>query len=240
MAGSKASCTSSRRPAGEDTRATFQPIYNLMLNKPCAFLIAGFFLVLAGAAPVSFGQQAASVPTANAPAPEPVMDGSYRLSPNEVIKVTVFQEDDLNTTTRIAEDGTVQLPLIGSVNVAGKTVRQAASVIEAALREDYLVHPQVAVAVTEFAKRRFAILGQVSRPGTYEIPANENLDLIQAVGLAGGYTRSANPGKIIVKRVVQGSERVFRLNGKELAKEGGAKAFRVMAGDTITVEESFF
>ncbi len=176
------------------------------------------------------------MPTAKA---VPLADGSYQLAPSEVVKVTVFQEDDLTATARIAEDGTVQLPLIGSVIVGGKTIRQAAATIEAALRQDYLVHPQVSVTIAEFAKRRFAILGQVQRPGTYEIPVNESLDVIQAVGLAGGYTRSANPSKIIVKRVAEGNERVFRLNGKELAKSG-RETFRVMPGDTITVEESFF
>lgn len=189
----------------------------------------------------SLGQQPTTgASEANPVRPVPLVDGSYQLSPHEVIKVMVFQEDDLTATARIAEDGTVQLPLIGSIQIAGKTVRQAAVAIEAALRQDYLVQPQVSVTVAEFAKRRFAILGQVNRPGTYEIPANESLDVIQAIGLAGGYTRSANPSKIIVKRVAQGSERVFRLNGKELARSGREKAFRVVAGDTITVEESIF
>jgi polysaccharide export outer membrane protein len=198
-------------------------------------LVLGFAI-----APLTgFGQQ----PTpegAPVSKPAPLVDGSYQLSTQEVIKVTVFQEDDLTATARIAEDGTVQLPLIGSVTVGGRTIRQAAATIEAALRQDYLVNPQVSVTIVEFAKRRFAILGQVQRPGTYEIPATENLDVIQAVGLAGGYTRSANPSKIIVKRVTAGSERVFRLNGKDLARSGSERAFRVMPGDTITVEESFF
>lgn len=188
--------------------------------------------------PAGFGQQSNSrVPKAKAAT---AADGGYQLSPNDVITVTVFQEDDLTATTRIAADGTVQLPLIGSINIGRKTVHQAAKAIEAALREDYLVNPQVSVTVTEFAKRRFAILGQVQRPGTYEIPANESLDVIQAIGLAGGYTRSANPGKIIIKRAAPGGDRIFRVNGKELARSGREKSFRIMPGDTITVEESFF
>lgn len=211
-----------------------------MVCGPRVSLLLKLVLAVALAPCVGRGQQpapgAAGVPTAKA---VPLVDGSYQLAPHEVVKVTVFQEDDLTATARIAEDGTIQLPLIGSVNIGGKTIRQAAATIEAALRQDYLVHPQVSLTIAEFAKRRFAILGQVQRPGTYEIPANENLDLIQAVGLAGGYTRSANPSKIIVKRVTEGSERVFRLNGKELAKSG-RETFRVMPGDTITVEESFF
>ncbi len=93
--------------------------------------------------------------------------------------------------------------------------------------------------MAEFAKLRFAVLGQVQKPGTYELPGNESVDLMQAIGLAGGYTRSANATKIIVKRVVQGAEQIYRLNGKTMAR-GGSQGFRIQPGDTITVEESFF
>ncbi len=212
-----------------------------MLLRRGAFLLILLAVTLAVAPMSAVGQQPGSTSAeAGAARAVPLVDGSYQLSPNEVIKVTVFQEEDLAASARIAEDGTIQLPLIGSVQIAGKTVRQAAATIEAALRQDYLVHPQVSVTVAEFAKRRFAILGQVQRPGTYEIPTNETMDLVQAIGIAGGYTRSANAGKIIVKRVIQGSERIFRLNGKEQARSGSEKAFRVLPGDTITVEESIF
>jgi polysaccharide export outer membrane protein len=210
-----------------------------MLFSPRALLTPALILGLTSS--FSFGQQATPGTADGVPVkPAAAVDGSYQLSTSEVVKVTVFQEEDLNATARIAEDGTVQLPLVGAVKIGGKTVRQAALAIEAALRNGFLVQPQVSVTVAEFAKRRFAILGEVSRPGTYEIPANEVLDVIQAIGLAGGYTRSANTSKIIVKRVTQGSEQVFRLNGTDLARSGREKAFRVMPGDTITVAESFF
>ena len=170
----------------------------------------------------------------------PIVDGNYRLSSQDVVKVTVFQEDDLTTTTRIGEDGWIKLPLIGAVNVAGKTVSQASQTIEELYDKDYLVHPQVAITITEFAKRRFTVLGQVQKPGTYEIPGSESLDVIQAIGVAGGYTRSANISKIVLKRAAEGGDRIYKLNGKEMARDGNSKAFKVMPGDTITVEESFF
>ena len=170
----------------------------------------------------------------------PVVDGSYRLTRQDVVKVTVYKQDDLTTSARIGDDGTIQMPLIGSVEIAGKTVREASGLIEALLKKDYLVHPQVALSIEAFVKKRFTVLGQVKAPGNYEVAAGENLDVIQAIGLAGGYTRSANQGKIVVKRVADGAERIFRLNGKEMAHGDGAKAFRIMPGDTITVEESLF
>jgi polysaccharide export outer membrane protein len=203
-----------------------------------------FFLLVAGFGSAAFAQQPApEVTTSASPAAVakaiPIIDGNYVLSPQDVVEISVFQEDELGVKARIGEDGTVQMPLLGAVRIGGRTVRQAQAIIEEALKKDYLVAPQVSISVADFAKRRFAVLGQVQKPGTYELPGNEVLDLMQAIGIAGGYTRSANPGKIIVKRVVQGSEKIFRLNGKEMAR-GAAERFRIQAGDTITVEESFF
>ena len=203
-----------------------------------------FFFLVVGLNSAAFGQQASPGQIASTPAVAvakavPIIDGNYVLSVQDVVEITVFQEEELGVKARIGEDGTVGMPLIGAVRIGGRTVRQAQLLIEEALRKDYLVAPQVSVSVADFAKRRFAVLGQVQKPGTYEMPGNEALDLMQAIGLAGGYTRSANPSKIIVKRVVQGSEKVFRLNGKDMAR-GGTERFRVQAGDTITVEESFF
>ena len=200
------------------------------------------FLALAAA---SFGDppNAAPSPASATERPEKavqVADGNYRLALHDVVKVTVYQQEDLTTTARISEDGSIQIPLIGGVEIGGKTVRQASALIETLLRKDYLVHPQVAISIVEFVKKRFTVLGQVKNPGSYEVSASENIDLIQAIGMAGGYTRSANQGKIMIKRVADGAEHVYRINGKELTHGEGAKRFQIMAGDTITVEESLF
>ena len=162
------------------------------------------------------------------------------MASQDVVKITVFREDDLTTVGRIGDDGLVQFPLIGAVRIGGKTVRQAAALIEQELKKDYFVAPQVNVTVTEFAKYRFSILGQVKTPGTYELLAHTNVDLIQAIAMAGGYTRSANPSKIIVKRAVGGEERIIRVNGKDMTKDGKTTSFVVLPGDTIVVAENFF
>ncbi len=165
---------------------------------------------------------------------------SYILAPNDLVNVKVFQEDDLESKVRISRNGTVTLPLIGEVRIGDKTPQQAARTISDALAKGYLINPQVTVNVINFAKYRVTVLGQVQKPGSYDFPNRERLTLLEAIGLAGGYTRGADPSRVLIKRVVQGREVVYRLNGKRMASEGESRAFEVVPGDVITVSESRF
>ena len=174
-----------------------------------------------------------------APAPG-YAEGNYLLAPYDLVAVTVFQEDDLATKSRVGNDGTISVPLIGTVKVGGKSVDEAAQIIRSRLAKGYLVNPQVNVGVEEFAKRLVTVLGEVQKGGTFEFPNQGPLDLLQAIGLAGGYSKVANPGKIVVKRRVDGKETVLLVNGKALAAKAGAERFEVFPGDTITVAQSIF
>ena len=165
---------------------------------------------------------------------------NYLLTPNDLVTVTVFQEDDLLTKARVGNDGTISVPLIGSVRIGGKSVDEAGQLIRARLAKGYLVNPQVNVAVTEFAKRLVTVLGQVQKGGTFEFPNQGPLDLLQAIGLAGGYSNKANPGKIVVKRQVNGKDVIFQVDGKALAAKKGTQPFEILPGDTVTVAESIF
>lgn len=165
---------------------------------------------------------------------------NYLLAPNDLVSVTVFQEDDLATKSRVGNDGMISVPLIGAVHVGEKSVDEAAQMIRTRLAKGYLVNPQVNVGVVEFAKRLVTVLGQVTKGGTFEFPNQGPLSLLQAIGLAGGYSKTANPAKIIVKRRVNGKEVVTQVNGKELAGKKDAVPFEVLPGDTITVSESIF
>jgi polysaccharide export outer membrane protein len=169
-----------------------------------------------------------------------VDSSDYRLVPNDVIQINVFQEDDLTSVLRVSKEGTVTFPLIGSVPVGGKTPQDAALMIKAALAKDYLVNPQVSLTVVEYAKQRFTVLGQVQRPGSYDLPDRDELTLIQAIGLAGGYTRIADPGRITLKRTVDGKETVLHLNARKMAGGDAESSFDVRSGDIITVAESIF
>lgn len=167
------------------------------------------------------------------------VSGSYILAPNDQIHIEVFQEDDLRSSAKISKEGTITFPLLGNVKLAGLTMSQATARITELLKRDFLVNPRVSMTVVNFSKKRFTILGQVNSPGIKEMPDQEGLDLLEAIGMAGGYTRIANPSRITVKRRENGTETVIQLDAKSMAK-GSGKGFQVRPGDTITVAESIF
>jgi len=164
----------------------------------------------------------------------------YVLVANDVVSVTVYQEDDLNAKVRISKDGSIVLPLIGAVTVGGKTREQAARMIRDLLAEKFLVNPQVSLDIAEYAKRRFTVLGQVARPGSYEMPGDESVNLLQAISMAGGYTRLGTGRGVSVQRGQGADKKVFKVDADAMAKDKDAKGFEVQADDTITVGEKIF
>ncbi len=166
---------------------------------------------------------------------------SYILSPNDQVQIEVFQEDELRTTALITSEGTIAVPLVGTVKISGMSQSQARDRIAQLLKADYLVNPQVSLSVVRFSRKRFIVLGQVQRPGTYDLPDQEKIDLVEAIAMAGGYTNKANPAKITIKRRANGGEQIFRVDAKKLAKQStGDSSFSILQGDTITVAESIF
>jgi len=161
----------------------------------------------------------------------------YVLSANDQVGVEVFGEEDLKTYGRLNGEGNLSVPLLGSVHLAGLTLSQAAARLTDLFGRDYLVNPRVNVMLMGYAKRRFTMLGQINRPGSYEMPDGSpgGIDLLEAIATAGGYTRIAAPERISVKRGTQ----ILRVNAKRLAR-GGKESFTVLPGDTVTVGESIF
>lgn len=188
--------------------------------------------------PITTSQAARSAfpPGGGASAP-----AGYVLGPNDYVGVEVFGEDDLRTNGRLNPEGNLSVPLLGSVHLAGLTLTQAASKLTELYSRDYLVNPRVNVILQSYAKRRFSILGQVGRPGSYEMPEGSpgGIDLLEAIALAGGYTRIAAPERITVRRQGGNGDQIFKVNAKKFNKRNGG-GFRVEPGDTITVGESIF
>jgi protein involved in polysaccharide export with SLBB domain len=165
----------------------------------------------------------------------------YVLSANDQIAVEVFGEDDLRTNGRLNGEGNLSLPLLGSVHLAGLSLAQAASKLTDLYGRDYLVNPKVNVTLAGYAKRRFTILGQVNRPGSYEMPdgSPEGVDILEAIAMAGGYTRIAAPERVSVRRRSENGDELLKVDAKRLARKGGGN-FLVRPGDTVTVAESLF
>ena len=183
--------------------------------------------------------EAAPVPGAPTQQLVAAAGGDYVLAPSDTIEMTIFHEPDLTTQTRIASDGSAQFPLIGELKIAGMAMRDARELIRRRYDADYLVEPQVYLSVVGYAQRKFTILGQVARPGTYDFPPGEHLSLLEAVGLAGGFTRLAAESGVTVKRTVHGSDQTLKVNARKLTAKNG-KPFELSAGDVITVGESWF
>ena len=165
----------------------------------------------------------------------------YILSANDQVSVEVFGEDDLRTNGRLNPEGNLSVPLLGSIHLAGLSLTQAASKLTELYGRDYLVNPRVNVSLLSYARRRFSILGQISRPGSIEMPEGSQggVDLLEAIALAGGYTRIAAPERITVRRRTATGDQIIKVNAKRFTKEGGG-GFLVLPGDTITVGESIF
>ena len=165
----------------------------------------------------------------------------YVLSANDQVAVEVFGEDDLRTNGRLNAEGNLSLPLLGSVHLAGMSLTQATARVTELYARDYLVNPKVNVSLVSYAKRRFTVLGQVNRPGSFEMPEGSptGIDLLEAIAMAGGYTRIAAPERITVRRHGAKGDEVLKVDAKRLAR-GSTNNFRVIPGDTITVAESIF
>jgi polysaccharide export outer membrane protein len=166
----------------------------------------------------------------------------YQLTTDDQIAIEVYGEDELRSSVRLNADGAVSLPLLGSVHLGGLTLNQAAARLTELYGKDYLVNPKVNVMLIGYAKRRFAVLGQVNRPGSYEMPEGSlsGIDVLEAIAIAGGYTRIAAPERITVRRHGAKGDEVLKVDAKRLARGEGNKSFMVLPGDTITVGESIF
>jgi len=220
-----------------------QPVKIMLLKKyPCLLFLAATWL-LTGSGP-------AQNPDPGSP-PEPssksedsgVMTAAspeYILRQGDVVTVRVYQEDDLASVSRIGKNGAITMPLLGSVKVVSNSLEQATLIIRDLLNKDFLVDPQVTLNVTEFAKRRFTVLGQVQRPSTYDMPADDSVSLLQAIATAGGYTRIGNPRKITVQRRVGTENRVLKLDAEEMALNRKEKPFEILPDDVIIIGEKLF
>ena len=166
-------------------------------------------------------------------------EGDYILSSGDTLNLMVYKEPDLNMQSKIARDGRVQLPLLGEVKVAGMSVREAQEHIRKLLNADYVVDPQVYLNIVSYTQRKFTIIGQVTRPGSYELQGTESLGILEAVGMAGGFSRIADTKNITVKRSVEGKTQTIKVNTKKLEDPQGW-SFDVLPGDIITVGESWY
>lgn len=168
---------------------------------------------------------------------------SYTLKSGDQIELKVYREDDLATKTKVDKGGTIALPLIGEVKIGGMTVRDARLLITQLYEKDYLVNPQVTLTYTPYIEGagRFTVLGSVTDAGSMEIPKGiEKIPLLEAIAMAGGFTRYANRSSVKIKRKEGNIEKVFEISAKKLSDDPDTPQFFVLPGDRINVPERVF
>ncbi|MER8537674.1 polysaccharide export protein [Mesorhizobium sp. M1005] len=167
------------------------------------------------------------------PAPQNTQNGSEQpLSPNDVLEVNVFQVDNLNRTVQVDAGGQISLPLIGTINAAGKTVRQLEQEVETAYGAKYLQSPDVTIFVKESIGQRITVDGEVNRAGIY--PVSSNSSLLDAIALAGNFSPIGDANKVFVYRNIGANTLVANYN-VEAIRAGKIRNPRVYGGDKVVV-----
>ena len=159
----------------------------------------------------------------------------YRVGPQDLIEISVFQVPDLSRTVRVNSGGQISLPLIGTVQAGGLTIQQLEKSISAKLSEKYLQNPQVTAFVKEFTSQRVTIEGAVAKQGMF--PLTGRTTLLQAIATAGGLDKLADPKGIVIFRQIQGKKMgaVFDLRG---IRSGRDEDPLIYGDDIIVVETS--
>jgi protein involved in polysaccharide export with SLBB domain len=158
-----------------------------------------------------------------------IQKDDYQLQKDDLLKLIVYQEDDLSTETQIGKSGDVSFPLIGNVKVVGLTLKAAGSEIKKLYEKDYLVNAHVNLTVMSYAKKWVVIGGDVRQPGTIEYPEAGALDLRSAIAQAGGLLETANDHGITLRRKSGGS------STHSLSRSVGVI---LKHGDTVTVSRN--
>ncbi|MET0262549.1 MAG: polysaccharide biosynthesis/export family protein [Rariglobus sp.] len=162
----------------------------------------------------------------------------YVLQPSDLLNVQVFQEENLKRDVRVSQEYSITLPLIGKVDLKGKSLRQAEDLIRDLYDRDYLVNPQVNVVVVEYAKRTVNVIGQVNQPGAVLFPQEQGLTLLDAISRAGGFSRLAQRSQVKLTRTnADGKTDTYIINADELIKGTSSNSWPLMVNDIIFVPE---
>ena len=159
---------------------------------------------------------------------------SYKIGPRDTLEVTVFQAPELTKAIQVSEVGTINFPLLGELEVAGKSARELELELKKNLGTKYLQNPQISVFVKDHFSQRITMEGAFAKPGIYQVEGGKTL--LQGVAEAGGFSDSASK-EVLLFRKVDGK----RLAGKfdvSAIRDGTAEDPQLEAGDVLIAPTS--
>ena len=162
----------------------------------------------------------------------------FLLGPEDVLEVNVWRNQDLSRLVVVRPDGMISMPLIGDVQASGLTANQLAARIADRLRE-FKENPSVSVSVKEVNSYNIYVLGEVSKPGKYQVKSHTSI--LQAIALAGGFTLFASKNKLqVVRNSANGDGKPHEIRipvryDDLLTGGGGPGNFILKSGDIVVV-----
>lgn len=160
----------------------------------------------------------------------------YVLGPGDVVRVSVYQNQDLTLETRITESGAISYPLLGQVRLGGLSVPQAEKVIADGLKNgNFVRQPQVSILVTQVRGNQASVLGMVNRPGRYPIEQT-GMRLSELLATAGGIAQGGSDQVVLSGMRDRKPLRVVIDVPLLFAQSGGVNDPVIANGDTMYVE----
>ncbi len=157
----------------------------------------------------------------------------YRIGVSDVLTLSVWREDQLQVTVPVRPDGRIALPLLGEIEVVGRTPMEVQAELTTGY-EGFVTAPAVSLVVSEINSRKVYVLGEVRTPGVFDILRPTRL--LQAISMAGGYTDFAKKDEVVVIREDNPGERRIQVSVKDITS--GRKLddnLLLLPGDTIYV-----
>ena len=164
---------------------------------------------------VCLAAQEPSKKTEPSTTPAAETSASYKIGPQDVLRIDVWKEPDISRTIPVRPDGKISLPLLNDVQAAGLTSMELAGVIREGLTK-YITNPQVTVTVSEINSRRVYCTGEVLKPGALSLLPN--MTALQAISSCGGFTQFARIKGIYILRVENGKQVQHPFNYKDVVK----------------------
>jgi polysaccharide export outer membrane protein len=164
------------------------------------------------------------------------------LGPGDSVTLHVFGQPDMDSVLGIADDGTVRVPLAGSIQVGGLSAEAAARKVEKAFKDGgYFVDPHVTLTLAQSLSQRVSVLGEVRTPGRY--PVDSKTTIVDLLAQAGGETELGSDTVFVLRPDATGTVKRYPVNLKGLADSGTSAPTQVLrAGDSVYVPraEQFF
>ena len=156
-------------------------------------------------------------------------DGAYEIGPLDVLDISVFQVPELTKSVQVTDTGTVNLPLVGEIPVAGKTAQEVERDLTARLGAEYVQNPQVTVYVKEYNSQSVTITGAVQSPGVYSIKGKASL--LRVVAMAGGLS-DISDSTVLVLRQSDGKRSATKFDVSAI-QDGKAEDPALQSGDKL-------